>query len=203
MELFNPFITTFFTAMLPFIEGKGSMLVGFALGLNVVATFVASVLGSCLPAPILLYITKPILEWLNSVPVFSKIVKKIESLFKRNAQKIKENAFKNMQNKYIKNKHKINNKIKFNLNNSNIILNKSFKANNSSVVDNNLPINFKIFALFAFVAIPLPGTGVWTGSVCATLLNIPYFKALPAIILGNIVTCLIVAIVSFGFFNIF
>lgn len=47
------------------------------------------------------------------------------------------------------------------------------------------------YGLFLFVALPIPGTGVWTGSVIASLLNIRFKWAFPAIFLGNLVTCLI------------
>jgi len=38
--------------------------------------------------------------------------------------------------------------------------------------------------LFLFVAIPLPGTGAWVGSLIANFLNIPPKKAIPPIIIG-------------------
>jgi len=38
--------------------------------------------------------------------------------------------------------------------------------------------------LFLFVAIPLPGTGAWTGALCAALLDMRYRFALPSIIGG-------------------
>ena len=38
--------------------------------------------------------------------------------------------------------------------------------------------------LFLFVAIPLPGTGAWVGSLIANFLNLPPKKAIPPIILG-------------------
>ena len=45
-------------------------------------------------------------------------------------------------------------------------------------------------ALFIFVAIPLPGTGVWTGSILAGMLNLRIKYSLPAIVAGNIVASL-------------
>lgn len=37
--------------------------------------------------------------------------------------------------------------------------------------------NYTMFGLFVFVAIPLPGTGAWVGSLIANFLNIPVKKA--------------------------
>ena len=39
-------------------------------------------------------------------------------------------------------------------------------------------------ALYIFVAIPLPGTGAWTGSLIANFLDVPIKKAVPSIIAG-------------------
>ena len=44
--------------------------------------------------------------------------------------------------------------------------------------------NFAALGLFIFVAIPLPGTGAWMGSLIANFLDIPPKKAVPAIIAG-------------------
>ena len=43
---------------------------------------------------------------------------------------------------------------------------------------------WKTFGLFLFVAIPLPGTGAWTGALVANALNIPFKKSFPTIALG-------------------
>lgn len=56
--------------------------------------------------------------------------------------------------------------------------------------------NFVLLGLFVFVAIPLPTTGVWTGAIIATLLQLHWQKAIPAIVLGNIVAGFIVFALS-------
>lgn len=52
--------------------------------------------------------------------------------------------------------------------------------------------------LLAFVGIPLPGTGAWTGSLIASLLEFDIKKASIAIFLGIIVATIIMDIVSYG-----
>ncbi len=49
---------------------------------------------------------------------------------------------------------------------------------------------YSLLGLFIFVATPLPGTGVWMGSLIATLMDIRIKRALPTIFIGNIVTAL-------------
>jgi len=53
------------------------------------------------------------------------------------------------------------------------------------------------------VAIPLPVTGVWTGSVAAFLFGIPKKSAIFLIALGSFVAGIIVSLVYFGFFSFF
>ncbi|MBC8531845.1 COG2426 family protein [Gehongia tenuis] len=52
------------------------------------------------------------------------------------------------------------------------------------------------WALFVFVAIPLPGTGVWTGSMIATVLELPFKKAIWPILAGDITAGIIMLILS-------
>lgn len=50
--------------------------------------------------------------------------------------------------------------------------------------------------LFVFVAVPLPGSGVWTGSVLAVLFGMKPRLAVPAIVLGMVVSALVVLLLS-------
>jgi uncharacterized membrane protein len=56
----------------------------------------------------------------------------------------------------------------------------------------------ELLALYIFVALPLPGTGVWTGSAVATLFEMPRGKAALAILLGNATACLITTLATTG-----
>lgn len=56
----------------------------------------------------------------------------------------------------------------------------------------------ELIALYVFVAIPLPGTGGWTGSLIATLFEMPRWKSLGVIVLGNATACLITTLATTG-----
>jgi uncharacterized membrane protein len=58
------------------------------------------------------------------------------------------------------------------------------------------------WGLVIFVAVPLPGTGVWSGSLAAALLDMRIKWAFPAILLGNIIAAVIVTCVSLGVINV-
>lgn len=61
---------------------------------------------------------------------------------------------------------------------------------------------YKLWGLFLFVAIPLPGTGAWTGALVADLLNIRIKDAFPTIAAGVFVAGLIISAVSYGLFGL-
>ena len=56
---------------------------------------------------------------------------------------------------------------------------------------------YEFWGLVAFVGIPLPGTGAWTGSLIAALLGIRFRKAFPAIVLGLVLATVIMTILSY------
>ena len=53
-------------------------------------------------------------------------------------------------------------------------------------------------ALFLFVAIPIPGTGAWTSTLAASILNLDFKKTFLAIVAGIIVAGVIVLLASMG-----
>lgn len=59
-------------------------------------------------------------------------------------------------------------------------------------------MRYKQWGLLLFVAIPLPGTGAWTGALFAALLDIDIKKAIPIIALGVLIAGVIVAVLSYG-----
>ena len=58
------------------------------------------------------------------------------------------------------------------------------------------------WALFLFVAIPIPGTGAWTGTLAATILNLDFKKTMVAVITGVIVAGSLMMAASLGFFRL-
>ena len=57
---------------------------------------------------------------------------------------------------------------------------------------------YAFWGLFILVAIPLPGTGAWTGALVAAMLDMRLKRAFPAIALGVITAAAIVTFVTYG-----
>ena len=58
------------------------------------------------------------------------------------------------------------------------------------------------FALYLFVAIPIPGTGAWTGTLAASILKLDFKKTLIAVLAGVLTAGLIMLAASLGLFKI-
>ncbi len=58
-------------------------------------------------------------------------------------------------------------------------------------------------ALAIFVAIPLPGTGAWTGCIISWLLDLDRKKSILSIALGVIIAGILVLLGTLGFLNLF
>ncbi len=62
---------------------------------------------------------------------------------------------------------------------------------------------YKYLGLAVFVAIPLPGTGAWTGSLAAAFLDMPLRKAIPSVIAGVLIAGMAISILTYGVTSLF
>ena len=56
-------------------------------------------------------------------------------------------------------------------------------------------------ALMLFVGIPLPGTGAWTGTLAASMLDMDFKKSIIAVMLGVVIAGVIMGLASMGVFG--
>lgn len=57
---------------------------------------------------------------------------------------------------------------------------------------------YAFWGLVILVAIPLPGTGAWTGALVAAMMDMPLKKAFPAIAVGVFIAAVIVSVITYG-----
>ena len=62
---------------------------------------------------------------------------------------------------------------------------------------------YEMLGLFILVAIPLPGTGAWTGALVASVMGLRIKRALPPIFLGVAAAGIIMLTVSLGVVSVF
>ena len=59
-------------------------------------------------------------------------------------------------------------------------------------------VRYEAWGLLLFVAVPLPGTGAWTGSLIAALMDLRLKNAVPVIFLGVVIAGLITTALTYG-----
>lgn len=138
----------FLCAMLPVIELRGAIPLGYGLDVPWAVNFITSVLGNFLPVPFILLFIREILKWMKKVPKLAKIAEWVEHKAQKNTDKV---------------------------------------------------MRYASLGLFIFVAIPLPGTGAWTGALVAAMLNMRFKYALPTIFAGVVAAGFVVSGITYGF----
>lgn len=77
------------------------------------------------------------------------------------------------------------------------------RLENKAHLKGDLVRKYSAVGLCILVAIPLPGTGAWTGALVAALLDLRLKKAVPAIFLGVLIAAAIMTMLTFGVLHIF
>ena len=72
------------------------------------------------------------------------------------------------------------------------------KIESRAAAKSELVVKYKFWGLLILVAVPLPGTGAWTGALVAAMMRLPLRRALWAIFLGVCTAAGIVAAVTLG-----
>ncbi len=162
----NEYLTTVLISIVPMIEVRGAITVATNLGMNPWIAYALSCCSALIVSPILLFCLKPILRALKRTKAFKSLATAVEEVFSSKAKKIENDAEK--EDAKEPDGEERAKKTKFN----------------------------KIFGLFLFVAIPLPMTGVWTGSAVAAFLDLEYRYSIPAIVVGNFVAGLIITVLN-------
>ena len=69
------------------------------------------------------------------------------------------------------------------------------------ITDGEISSRYKFWGVLLFVAVPLPMTGVWTGSAVAAFLDMKFIPAFISVMLGNLCAAIIMTILSIFFIN--
>ena len=136
-----------FISMIPIIELRGSIPVGFVMGLPWYASLVCSIIGNMLPVPVILLFVVKVFEFMKKHNILTKFVNKMEQKSMNRSEKVSKGEF---------------------------------------------------WGLMLFVAIPLPGTGAWTGALIAALLKMNRRDSFLSILLGVTIAGTIITLGTYG-----
>jgi uncharacterized membrane protein len=134
--------------MLPIIECRGAIPLGWGLGLPWWQTVLFSVAGNILPVPFILLFIRAILRWMREsrFQFFSSIAAWLDRKVEKHKGTIEKYSY---------------------------------------------------WGLVIFVAIPLPGTGAWTGTLIASVLGLESKKSFLAATLGVLGATAIMTVISY------
>ena len=149
---FEPELALLVVSMVPFIELRGGVVLGAALGIHWLECLIICIIGNVIPVPFVILFGRWILDYLGHTKMFGGLVHRYKAKVLSKADVI----------------HK-----------------------------------YGPWGLMLFVGIPIPGTGAWSGSVLALLLDLRLKEAVPAILLGIVIAGLIMTIGSQGLLGIF
>ena len=170
----------FIISLLPILEIRGGLIAAHFLDVDWIRAFILCFIANIIPVVFILLFVEKILRWMKNTKLFAKLAGKIE---KRADKKQKEIDDPWILRTMLKTKgfRKMGERIKTEPQYKEMIL-----------------LRCKMFALFLFVAIPLPGTGAWTGSVIAALMNMKVRYAFPVIALGVLIAGFIMTLLTYG-----
>ena len=193
-------IYVFLISILPIVELRGSIPVGAALGLPFYLNYPLSVVGNLLPIPFILMFIPKILDFMARFKIFRPIV---EWLRKRALSKSAKVLGNESTTKAVSDAD--------NADTDAVAADTDVAKTNVDApteaapeVVNVIPtkpakMSRGVFlALMLFVAIPLPATGAWTGSLVAALFNLDRRQSFLAIVLGVLISGTIMSLASYG-----
>ncbi len=137
----NKYLYVFLLSMVPIIEQRGAIPLGFALGLHPIATLFISLAGSLVPSPFILWAFNAIYAWMHRFRIFAGFLKVVDGKIRKNTPKIEK---------------------------------------------------YKELGLIVFVGIPLPTTGIWTGSAVAAFLGLNTWKSLLCALIGGTLSAIVI-----------
>ena len=185
-------LVVFLISILPLIELRGAIPVGALLfELPFYSNFILSVLGNLLPVPFILLFIPKILSFLARFKAFRPMVEWLRRKANKHSSRVlgkgrAEAAITASTPSFTDNP----------ADNSAESVGQS---ENGSTPDSSPTMPKAVFiGLMLFVALPVPGTGAWTGALVAALFNIPKKLSLLAITLGVLVCGVIMCLASYG-----
>ena len=149
LETVGEELCVLFCSMIPIIELRGAIPMGFALGLPWWQSYLLSVLGNMLPVPFILLLIRVVIAWMakSKVKFFNKVSDFLLKRVEKRRDKIEKYSF---------------------------------------------------WGVCLFVAVPLPVTGAWTGSLVAAMIDMKFWKALLSCLLGVMIAGVVMTIFSYG-----
>lgn len=165
-----PELVTVFISVLPIVEVRGAIPVATGMGIPPVLGGLYAFIGSSAIVPILLLVLLPFINWLGKTRLFRKAAAVIYEKFEKKSRGLTSGDT------------------------AQTAAEQTDEERAAAALAQKKRERKKMWGVFAFVAIPLPLTGVWTGCAVAAIAKLRYPKAVLAVIAGNLVASTIITL---------
>lgn len=173
----NEYALLFVISMLPMLETRAALILASTMDVNLFYAYLVCVLGSNVVSPLLMTIFTPVMNALKKIRFLRPLAQKAEEIVARKAIALarKADARQSKQILIVNNKKIIN-------------------ARYRQLAESSL---YKV--LFWFSSLPLPLTGVWSGTAVAAFLRLKWGKTVITVSLGNMIATAVVALLMHFF----
>ena len=177
-------LCVFFCSLLPIIECRGAVPLGCALGLPWWQTYLLAVAGNLVPVPFILLFIRAILRWMvgpRTDPAEEK-PETADANGEADGEAVKGPAEPPKRRHYCR--------VRW-INSVGRWLERKVEKHKGTIE------KYSYWGVVLFVAVPIPGTGAWTGSLIAAVLRLNFKKSLLAATLGVLIASAIMTVVSY------
>jgi uncharacterized membrane protein len=208
----NPAVGTILIAMLPIVELKGA--IPFAVAYykcSLPLALLYGLIGSSIMIPLYLWLLIPLINRFKKTRVFGRFFSFVERIFVKRANKVTANAEakataragKDAAATKTEEANRLNAETKVSALEQSPEPNEKQTQQKNSGAENGKQFRrkknaewYKTVGIFTLVAIPIPLTGVLTGSAAAAFLRLDFKKSLLTIFAGNIIAGIIVTLTT-------
>ena len=212
--MFKKILYVFLISIVPVIELRAAIPAGAMLGLPFYWNYIAAVLGNMLPVPFILLFIPAVLAFMKQHHIFPRLVGWIERKGLRGAEKLRAKSGEETPAATGEDAGSTRGAVP-DVGDAASSAEGVIPAMEAATVTEEsaeetraekkkMRVTFGVcLGLFAFVAVPLPGTGAWTGALVASVCGLPKRYAIPTILLGVMTAGVIMSLASYGVVSVF
>ncbi len=209
--MFKKILYVFLISIVPVIELRAAIPAGAALDLPFYWNYIAAVLGNMLPVPFILLFIPAVLDFMKRHHIFPRLVGWIERKGLRGAEKLRAKSGEETPAAAGERTENTSASVPGDGDAASVSVGEGAalaaeaaisveeSAEETRAEKKKMRVTFGVcLGLFAFVAVPLPGTGAWTGALVASVCGLPKRYAIPTILLGVMTAGVIMSLASYG-----
>lgn len=190
------YLLVFLISMIPIVELRGAIPIAAAKGLPFGWTYALTVIGNMIPVPFILLLIPVLFAFMRRHHILVGVVDWLERRAQKGAKRMAKRSGDAAETAPSETTTETTPET--------VETTEAESATESAPAQENKAAGTLAFlGLYLFVAIPLPGTGAWTGSLVAALFGMKKWRAFFAVFLGVLTAGVIMTLASYGIVSAF